>query len=326
MTTYLGIDVAKAKFDVALMINGKLVFKKFANTAAGCDELKAWLSKREVETGHACLEATGGYGDLVARFLHAAGWVVSVVNPMEIRGFSPGRLKRTKTDKQDAAVIARFCAAVNPAAWHPPATERRELQALSRRLESLRTMRLEEANRLEDPTVTAAVRASVTDHMTYLDEQIARTRATIDDHLDRHPDLKADHDLLRSIPGIGKTSATTLLAELPDLTTVTRARQVAAHAGLTPKHHQSGSSVKAKPHLSKIGNARLRRAVFFPALAAKRFNPTIKVFCDRLAANGKSKMVQVGAAMRKLVHIVFGVLKSRRPFDPNFGKTVEVIG
>jgi transposase len=136
--------------------------------------------------------------------------------------------------------------------------------------------------------------------------------------MDSHPHLKAQRDLLTSIPGIAETTATVILAEIRDLDTFDSADQLAAFAGLTPHEFSSGSSVHGKPRLSKIGNSRLRKALYMPAVVACRHNPFIRAFCDRLLAKGKSKMSMVGAAMHKLLRQAFGVLKSQKPFDPNF--------
>ena len=218
----------------------------------------------------------------------------------------------------DAHLIARFCQMHRPSAWTPPAPEVRELQALVRRLEALQEMRQMEDNRLQAGASTAAVLSSLHEHLQHLDAQIKQTRKQIADHIDQHPTLKRQKDLLVSIPGIAGATAAALLAELLDVSQFDRAAQVAAFAGLVPRIRQSGSSVRARPCLSKAGSPRLRRALYFPAMVALRFNAPIKALGERLAARGKSKMLILGAAMRKLLHLVFGILKSGKPFDPNF--------
>jgi transposase len=181
-------------------------------------------------------------------------------------------------------------------------------------------MRQQESNRLEACINAASVKKSVTDHISYLDQQIAHTQSLIKDHIDNHPSLKQQRDLLSSIPGIGDLTAAKLLAEIIDINHYQSARQVAAFAGLVPRHHQSGTSVRAKPRLSKVGAARLRKALYFPAIVATQHNPAIKAMSQRLRERGKCPMQVIGAAMRKLIHIAFGVLKSGKPFDPNYGK------
>ncbi len=315
-TTPLGIDISKRKFDACLARDrGKLRHRVFPNTSAGFAQLSAWLSRHEVERAHACLEATGTYGEALATYLHEAGHTVSVVNPAVIKAYAQSHLSRVKTDKADATLIAQFCAERRPPEWRPLPPEVRELQALARRLDSLQEMRQMEANRLE-VAATAAVSESLAGHLAYLDAEIARTEQMIRSHIDSHPGLRGQRDLLLSIPGIGETTAAKLLAEVMDVKLYEGARQLAAFAGLAPRLHESGSSVKKRARLSKMGAPRLRKALYFPAVVAMRYNPYVKDLSERLKARGKCPMQIIGAAMRKLVHLAYGVLKSGRPFDP----------
>jgi transposase len=252
--------------------------------------------------------------------LHAAGHVVSVVNPAAIKAYALSRLSRTKTDRVDASLIAGFCAERRPPAWRPPEREALELQALVRRLESLIEMRTMEENRLSSGITVEAVRASVEELMAHLSAQIKKTESLIRNHIDNHPRLKRQRELLDSIPGIGETTAAVLLAEAPDISQYRSARQVAAFAGLVPRERQSGSSVRGRVRLSKIGNARLRKALYFPAATALRCSPFFQQWAEGLRHRGKSKMAVIGAAMRKLVHLAYGVLKTGKPFDPEWAK------
>lgn len=317
----LGIDIAKLKFNVCL-INplGKLRHKVFPNTTVGFQQLGAWLTKHGAPSVHACMEATGAYGEALALHLHETGHRVSVMNPAAIKAFAGSRLSRTKTDRVDAELIARFCVAQQPPAWTPPAPEVRELQALVRRLEALTEMRVAEQNRLEAIIAVAAVRSSVEEHITYLDRQIEQTKAAIRQHVNSHPGLRRQSELLDSIPGIAETTAATLLAEITDITQYRSARQVAAYAGLVPRERQSGSSVRGRTRLSKIGNARLRKALYFPAITALRCSSFFQLWAEGLRERGKCKMSVIGAAMRKLVHLAYGVLKTGQPFDPEWAK------
>jgi transposase len=270
----LGIDISKLKFNVCLIQpSGKLKHKLFPNTSIGFGQLKEWLSKRDIEHVHACLEATGTYGESLALFLHEAGHTVSVINPAAVKAFAQSRLSRTKTDRVDAELIARFCQAQAPPAWTPLPTEVRELQALVRRLESLIEMRVAEENRLSSGITVEAVRQSVQEHLAYLTEQIKYTEELIRQHINNHPGLKRQSELLDSIPGIAETTAALLLSEITDITQYRSARQVAAYAGLVPRERQSGSSLRGRARLSKIGNARLRKALYFPAITALRCSP-----------------------------------------------------
>lgn len=320
----LGIDISKAKFDVCLInADGKLRHKQFLNTASGFDHLAAWLTKQKLDQVHACLEATGTYGEALAYHLHATGHRVSVLNPAAVKAFAASRLSRTKTDRVDAELIARFCLAQQPPAWTPPAAQVRELQALVRRLEALVEMRTMESNRLEALTSTPLVKKSVEEHIAYLDAEINRTEQLIRDHIDNHPQLKQQSELLDSIPGIAATTAAVILAEVSDVTQYQSARQLAAYAGLVPRERQSGSSVRGRTRLSKIGNARLRKALYFPAITALRCSEFFKAWAKGLRERGKCKMSIIGAAMRKLVHLAYGVLKTGKPFDPEWTRKAK---
>jgi transposase len=312
----LGIDVAKKKLDVALiMINSKTLTRKFDNTANGFKLLAGWLASLRIEQVHACMEATGPYSEAVAEFLHERGHRVSVVNPLRIKGFAQSDLKRNKTDPADARTIASFCLAKDPDQWHPLPREVKHLQALTRRIEALQAMLGAEENRLEK--AAPEVRASLKRVIRSLTKEIDHVQGLIKDHIDNHPDLKRQSDLLRSIPGIGEKTARTLLGEL-EFTAYPSARALAAQAGVTPHQIRSGSSVN-RTRLSKLGNGRVRKALYFPAITAIKCNQIIKTFASRLSQKGKKPMQVICASMRKLLHIAFGVLKSNRPFNPNHG-------
>jgi transposase len=318
----LGIDIAKLKFNVCLInINGKLKHKVFPNASTGFEQLRDWLSKQGVERVHACLEATGTYGEALSLFLYQTGHTVSVINPAAIKAFAQSRLSRTKTDRVDAELIARFCLAQTPPDWKPLPQEVRELQALVRRLESLVEMRVAEENRLSSGITVEMVRASVEELINHLNAQIKRTERLIRDQINRHPRLKQQSELLDSIPGIAETTAATLLSEMTDLTQYRSARQAAAYAGLVPRERQSGSSLRGRARLSKIGNARLRKALYFPAITALRCSPFFQAWAEGLQERGKCKMTVICAVMRKLVHVAYGVLKSGQPFDPQWAKS-----
>jgi transposase len=222
-------------------------------------------------------------------------------------------LARTKTDKADAARIARFCRAHRPRPWTPPAQEVATLQALVKRLETLQQMHQMESNRLEG--AAEPVKESLQAVLSTLSEQITRTERLIREHIEQHPGLKEQRDLLQSIPGIGAATAAVLLAELGDVARFTSAKQAVAFAGLCPRLCLSGSSVRGRERLCKQGRSRLRKALYFPAMVGLRHNPALRAMQERLIAKGKRPMVVLGAAMRKLLHLAFGVLKSKKPFD-----------
>jgi transposase len=317
----LGIDLAKKKFDAVLFHQGHSIYKVFPNTPSGIAACLDWLKAQGHAQVHVGLEATGTFGDQVARQFHAAGHRVSLLNPAVLKAFRQSTLTRTKNDRTDAHLLARYVALHRPKPWTPPTPEVQELQALARRLESLQQMRQQEANRLSSsldrsPTVAASVQTI----LTALDAEIQRVKQLLAEHIQQHPGLKTQHDLLCTIPGIGDKTATSLLAECGDLRAYADARALAAFAGLTPQQHQSGTSVHGKPRLCKIGSDRLRKTMYFPAIVAKRFNPIIQAFCSQLLARGKHPMTVIGAAMRKLLHLAYGVVKSGKPFDPHYGQ------
>jgi len=316
-TAWLGIDIAKDTFEACLLLEKRSAHGTFANTPAGFAKLDHWLKKRKVGHVHACLEATGRYSEGLAEHLHAAGHTVSVINPARLKAFGQATLVRTKTDQTDGRLLAEFCRRQQPDAWTPPAPEKLALRALVRRRESLLQLRQQEANRLGSGEDSPVVCASLAAVLAVLDEQLATIEQAIHAQVADDPALKRQSELVDSIPGIGPTTAAALLAEI-DFGAYPSARQVAAQAGLTPRQRQSGTSVHGRPRLSKQGASQLRRILFFPAIVAKRHNPVIRAFAKRLAERGKAKLAIVCACMRKLLHLVYGVLKTGLPFDPNY--------
>jgi transposase len=316
MMTVLGIDVGKEHIDCELLADNKRATKKVTNSVRGFEQVATWLRNRKVAKVHACMEATGGWSDELAFFLHEHGHVVSIVNPMQIRSFGQSELSRTKTDKADAALIARFCQAMHPAPWEPPKPAERRLKQLVRRRRSLVEMRTQEENRLDAPG-TENVRDSILGMMDILDDQIQEIEAQIKKTIDDDDDLKGNRDLIESINGIGPITASTLLGETPHIENFQSSKALAAFAGVCPHVRQSGTSVSSS-HMTKIGNRAIRQVLYMAALAALRSNPVIQAFAARLRERGKRPREVVVAAMRKLLVLVYGVLKTRRRFDPNW--------
>lgn len=317
----LGLDIAKAKFDACLLLpDGTHQRKAFPNTPAGFRLLTRWLDQYTSERVHCCLEATGTYGAALALYLYEQQHVVSLINPAVIKAFAASRLTRSKTDRLDASLIARFCATQQPPTWTPPAPEVQELQALVRRLEALVEMRTMERNRLAAGETLAAVRTSIEAHLAYLMQEIAQIEQLIHQHIRQYTPLHAQLVLLVSIPGIGAATAALLLAEI-NFAAFGTARQVAAFVGVVPRLRQSGSSVRGRSKLSKIGSSRVRHGLYFPAVTALRCSPAIQAWANGLRARGKSELQVIGAVMRKLIHLAFGVLKSGRPYDPALARS-----
>ena len=317
MASFVGIDLAKETFHACLLSDDSEAKKAFPNTQKGFEQLMAWLKNRHAGGARFCMEATGAYWEALALYLHGLEQPVSVVNPARIKAFAQSELLRTKTDAVDAALIARFCKSQSPELWVPPPPEIRVLQALMRHYDHLRTTRAQQSVYAQS-SETAIVTASIQEVIATLDEQISQLEHKIRQHFDHHPDLKRRRDLLTSIPGIGETTAGAILSEVPHLDRFESAKAVAAFAGLSPREHRSGTSVHGRPRMCKTGNARIRKALFMPALVARRCNPSLRVFADRLLAAGKHKRLIIGAVMRKLLVLAYGILRSGVAYDANY--------
>lgn len=318
---WVGIDVAKSKLDVAMLDErGKLRSHVFANDAKGHVALMAWLNQRCGSPQHirVCMEATGCYSEALAISLVDAGWCVSVVNPARIKGFGQGELLRNKTDRADAALLARFGQAMRPEPWVAPSLEVRQLRALVDRLHNLKEMHQQEANRLEAAMNQTGMRESIESHMQWLQADIKQLERQIDDHIDGHPQLRADAKLITSIPGVGNTTAAKVMAYLGDVRRFKNAKALAAFIGVTPRLRHSGTSVRGRSMISRSGHAAMRHALYMPALVALKHNPIIKIFAERLKTGGMAPKAVVAACMHKLAHLIYGILKSGTEFNANF--------
>ena len=320
MNAWIGIDIAKETLEACLILEkGKLLYHSGTNTAGGHAQLLKWVTNHAPQSNlHFCMEATGNYSQGLALFLSQTEHKVSVVNPARIHFAGLSRGSGNKTDRADARIIAEFCRMHNPDLWRAAEPEVRVLISLTRRLESLQNLRTQEKNRLgelSEPELTSVVRQSLEESISFFEQQITTVENQIRTHIDNHPDLRGDKELLLSIPGIGETTAAWILAELPAVESFASAQSVAAFAGLAPRQHRSGTSVHKQTQLSKRGSSNLRRALYMPAMTACRYNPILKSFYERLVSRGLARKAALGAVMRKLLMIAFGILKSRRPFD-----------
>ena len=321
MTPILGLDIGKDQIDAVLLrAEHEPEHAVFDNTPKGFNHLWRFLKKRAAHQARVCMEATGLYYEQVADFLHEKGATVSVVNPARIKAYAASQLTRNKTDKLDAHTIADFCRTQHPAVWTPPDTAWRQLRALVRHLDDLQQDLQRQRNRLHAREQASEPVVTVTDHLrthiALLETQMEQVKQAINDHIDQHPGLKADRDLMTSISGIGDLTAGKLLAEIPDITLFDNVRQLVAFAGLNPRHHQSGTSIRGKTKISKMGRSSLRATLYMSAIVAKTHNPILRTFAQRLEQRGLCPMEVVVAVMRKLLHLIFGILHSRQPFDP----------
>lgn len=314
----LGIDISKLSMDVTLWQGEQRFYARFPNNAPGVKQLLAWLASHEVVALHVCMEATNVYWEKVAEALVAADYKVSVVNPRRIKGFAMSQMQRNKTDKLDSQVIAAYCAALNPEGWEPPSAVQEQLRALERHRLDLKRSLKQHKNRQADVR-NKDVRASLQRVIDALETELKQVEKQVDELTSRQQEFREQKELLTSITGIGPKSANLLLAEMPNLGQYQSARSAAADAGVTPAHHQSGTSVKHKTKISKIGKSVVRSELFMPALNAMRTNPVLRTFAQRLRAKGCPELVIVCAVIRKLIHLCYGVLKHKKPFDPTYG-------
>lgn len=313
----LGIDVSKLTFNVTLLLfKDKEKSKKFSNDTVGFAQLQDWLTEWAPDGIHACMEATGRYYEPLAEFLYNAGYLVSVVNPVRIKGYAQSELQRSKTDELDAGLIARFCEKHNPKPWEPLASEVREVQEAERYLGALKGMRQQESNRLDSGLVCDAVRQAIEKHIEQMDSEIAEMEKWLKERIKKHAKLTEHFKLITSVIGVGSITAFTWLGEIGYGDNFELTRQLESFVGLTIKQKQSGTSVRGKERISKKGTHYLRKALYMPAMSAIRHNPVIRSFAERLRERGKPPKVIIGAVMRKLVRIIFAVVKSGRPFDP----------
>lgn len=319
----IGIDVSKDKIDCAWLRDietRKVKTKVLKNKGEGFKSLIEWAeknTKHPIDEIHFVMEATGIYHEALAYALHGAGAVVSIVNPAYIHNYGKSQGSRIKTDKKDSITIAHYGATHKRSPWQPEPDEIRQLKALLSRHEAIEKDIRRESNRLEKAEITLAsveVIDSIKTMIKELSKEKERIRKLIDDHIDQNPQLKNDRELLESIPAVGSVISQYMLALIYSRHFET-AKQCSAFIGLNPVVHESGTSVRGRSRLSKVGNAKIRAKLYMAAVVAIQHNPDIKQQYDRLLKNGKSKMEALCAAMRKLVQICFGVLKHQTPYQ-----------
>jgi transposase len=315
-----GIEVSAAELVVAL--SGKAqetVLRRFANTACGHRQLLQALT-RGGKRVRACMEATGVYGLDVALLLSAhAGIELMVANPRAVRHFAQARMQRSKNDQLDAVMLREFARRMEFTAWTRPDQSTLQLWAIARRLEALTKQCTAEKNRQHAAGVSqalpACVRASVARTLRSLQREIKTLRDSARRCIAGDAGLQRRYQLLCTMPGIGEISALQILAELALLPADRDVRQWVAYAGLDPREHSSGSSVKKHARISKVGNQHLRCALFMPALVASHCEPHLRGFYEHLVAAGKKKKQALTAVARKMLHAIFGMFRWDRPYD-----------
>ena len=321
----LGIDVSKKTLDLCLLregVKGRIKTRRLKNDFNAASAVIGWLSKQHCEPAdvHIIMEATGVYHESLAYELHKAGARVSLANPHRAREFARGMDILTKNDRVDAYMLACYGVLKEPEPWVPPPEDVRYLSALLRRRDALVTDSTREKNRLEKCRATdmpPAVAESIDNVLRNLSAELEHLDDLILTHLDQHPELKKDFDLLTSIKSVGFQLGLNMLVILRSHRFDT-AEQAAAFLGVVPVEKSSGTSVRGRARLSKIGPPEIRAKLYLASLCGLRFNPAMKAMYERLCQRGKAKMCAIGALMRKLVHWCYGVLKTQKPFDAEF--------
>jgi len=315
-----GIDVGSKELVVAIDPGtGEIWEGTFGNDAAGHRKLIRRLTRARA-TARVCVEATGIYHlDLCLSLEQARGVEVMVANPRATKDFARAQLRRSKTDRTDAHSLLEFVRRMDFEAWKPPGASILALRAFSRRIQALLVTRAQEKNRLHaDESVEAtprAIRESIDRHIDAINAEIESLTQSALEGVRADAELEQRFAHLVSVKGIAQASAITLLAELSVLPADMCARQWVAHAGLDPKHNESGTSVQGAVRISKVGNRHLRAALFLPALVASRHEPRVRAFYEKLLARGKKPMQALVAVMRKLLHAIHGMFHHDADFD-----------
>ena len=321
-TTWIGIDIAKADFVAAQRTQKGFDTQSFPMTNQGFEAFCDWLP--EAPDLRVVFEATGPY------WLRLAAWLderlpYACINPRQLRDFAKASPERSKTDPIDAALLLHFAETFPPELERPKSPTTQRLRALWRHHLELQNLLDRTRDRQEkasaDPRLPAEVAEGLETLLACLRNELDNVERQARALVRGDSTLRQTHRLLLSIPGIGPKTALTLLTEYgPQLHRATP-RQLTCYAGLDPILFESGSSVRKRPHISKQGNWRLRRALYMAALVGVRFNPVLKAFYQRKIQQGLPKKSALVAAMRKLLHLVYGVLKHQQPFDPEYGST-----
>ena len=321
---FIGIDISKATFNAAILIDETLYNERFNNEKKGFASFLRWIKSISKDKATFCLEATGIYGLALAKFLHKKKQLVMVVNPIKTNAFCRMEMQRNKTDKADAQSIAHYAnylhlkGLVNKNKFTPKSKDFERLQYLNVRLDQLGKMKTQEQNRL-DVSLDKGATKSIKSMIALIKKQQSQIEDEIKVVVKQNDELNQQVKLLISIDGIADKTAWAILAGLGDISFFENAKQVTSYAGLNPKIEDSGTSVH-RTSLSKMGDKRLRKSLFMPALVAIRYNLLMIDLYERLLKQGKPKKVALCAVMRKLLVIAYGVLKSGKPFDPCYGK------
>lgn len=311
----VGVDVSAQWFDVSVT---KVKLKeRFDNKPKGFKRLLKQLEKNGIKKARICMEATGLYFERLAEFFHAHGHEVVVVNPQCIKAFGKSELRRSKSDPLDARLIEKYCEEKYSSLhlWQPLQQPYKTIREILRRRQTLVEERTAEKNRAAAGFSSAEVLSSIRRCIEFLDEEIKEMEALVFELIEGNSEISQLVEQVASIPGIGKLTAIAVLVEVPRV--LWNGRLAAVFAGVIPSNSSSGKS-KVNSRLSRIGSPRVRQLLYMPAVCAIRCNPLLKEFYEKLLVRGLHKKQALTAVMRKLLHLVFGVLQTGKRFDPRY--------
>lgn len=318
--TFAGFDVSKTYFDVCLLHQGQPSTRRFSYDEQGLRQTTEWLP------AHCCctMEATGPYHLKLALHLHQAGFVVSVVNPLVIRRFCQMRLKRAKTDRSDARMIAAYAQSEHPTRWQPPQEHLMELQqwqALSDQLEKQHTALVNQREAFRSSTLMAKeVQALLDKTIEGLQQKIQEVQTKMQTLARQHYAAMLDH--LTTIPGVGLKTAMVLICITAGFSRFENSKQLSAYVGLSPRIYDSGTTIKGRARICKMGMSRIRALLYLCAWSAKRYNKACQALFERLVAKGKSKQLALIAVANKLLKQAFAIATHNTAYQNNYAKNI----
>lgn len=314
---YIGVDVAKAKFDIAFQGKHKI----FNSDKKGLNAFVKWI-KNNTSNPWVCMESTSIYSTNIAEHLINMGIdQVTIANPMQVKHFCKAQLLRNKNDKIDAKAIETFANTMPTRKYRMRSDDKKEINDLAKLISTLKKQVTQLQNQLET-TQGKLARKTIKQQIKYLKKQIQQLEKLAKHTIKKNPEMEQNHKLITSIPGAGNLTAIETIACVNNINSFKNAKQFAAFAGLSPQQKQSGN-YNGKAAMSKIGNPRLRRVLYMASLSAMRYNSSIKPLVQRLKMQGKPTKLIMGAVMRKLAHLIFAVLKHQKPFQENYHKMLD---
>ena len=324
----VGIDVGAESLDVSAEVGGEeFAIERFANDAAGHSKLSRWLKQRG-KSARVVVESTGVYSFDLALALHQCEHAeVMVANPRSIKDFARASMRRSKSDAQDAVSIREYAKRMEFVPWQPPPRAVLELRTITRRIAALTVERTRELNRKHavesSEGASRVVLEDIQENLAHLERRLSVLTKEAVRVIESEEGLARAYHRLTSVKGIAATSGVAILSELLALPRDMTVRQWVAHCGLDPREYQSGSSVKKPARISKVGNVHLRRALYMPALVASQYEPQVKAYYEKLLKRGKKPRQALVAIMRKLVHAIYGMLRTDTDLD---GKKFYALG